>query len=52
MGETFDTKIDIKYNSNLIIPLPYMSIFQFIIFFYYNGISSADTNTDVSMENE
>jgi hypothetical protein len=32
MGETFDTKIDIKYNSNLIIPLPYMSIFKFIIF--------------------
>jgi hypothetical protein len=32
VGETFDTKIDIKYNSNLIIPLPSMSIFKFIIF--------------------
>ncbi len=32
VGETFDTKMDIKYNSNLIIPLPYMSIFKFIIF--------------------
>ncbi len=30
VGETFNTKIDIKYNSNLIIPS--MSIFEFIIF--------------------